>query len=345
MEKFKFSNWAKGLPSGVADIFVDSGFDSWHALVNATTTDIADLKLKPGHRVATLALLQELQSTTEGPIWKHAETAAKMTEATSSPVTAQQFSTTTPMTAQQFPATLTNISHSLDEVLRLSSGASEAPLGGRVDLDPCVFLNTRSGETALQIPDFVSFRDNAEHEDIELKEGVVIRLAKGKPKLDSISPAQFIAANSRILARLIESGRLAGQGILDYLAYTAKVGEMATRYTWSSVLTYDHQYRQSQAAYGFRWGSDSQHLALVALKERAGDGQKHDGQQRSSRPPRPSAPKLVGPSGKELCKQWNRGHCAFAPRCHFEHCCSICLQPSHPASSHTTPTGGASNSV
>nr|KAG5698507.1 hypothetical protein BaRGS_005902 [Batillaria attramentaria] len=129
--------------------------------------------------------------------------------------------------------------------------------GGRVDLDPTVFLNTaRSGEGALYIPDFISFCDDDDDNDdgrqsIELGGGVVIRLAKKKPRLDSVSPAQYLAANSRILARLIEVGRLSGQGIIDYLAYTAKVGEMATRYTWQSVLTYDHQYRASQAAYGF----------------------------------------------------------------------------------------------
>lgn len=336
-EKFKFGSWAKVLPSGVADIFVENGFDSWHALVNATTTDIEDLNLKPGHRVATLAVLQELQSTTRGPIWRQAEVAERMTETTPAATATQQFPTT---------STLSDIGHSLDDVLRIPTGASAAPLGGRVDLDPCVFLNTRSGETALQITDFVSFRDDVEHDDIELREGIVLRLAKQKPKLDTVSPAQFLAANSRILARLIESGRLAGQGIIDYLAYTAKIGEMATRYTWSSVLTYDHQYRQSQAAYGFRWGSDSQHLALVALKERTGDGHRHDGraQQRSLRNARPSAPRL-GLSGKEVCKQWNRGHCAFAPRCQYEHCCSVCLQPSHPALAHPSPTGGANNSA
>nr|KAG5688723.1 hypothetical protein BaRGS_032058 [Batillaria attramentaria] len=59
-----------------------------------------------------------------------------------------------------------------------------------------------------------------------------IRQAKKKSRLDSVSPAQYLAAYSRILARLIEIGHLSGQGIIDYLAYTAKVSEMATRYTW-----------------------------------------------------------------------------------------------------------------
>jgi hypothetical protein len=32
---------------------------------------------------------------------------------------------------------------------------------------------------------------------------------------------------------------LVGEGMRDYLAYTAKIGEMATRFTWVSVLQYD----------------------------------------------------------------------------------------------------------
>jgi hypothetical protein len=246
------------------------------------------------------------------------------------------------------PATTTTTT-TLDELLRMSTpGTGTASLGGgRVDLDPTVFLRTRSGE-ALQITDFIAFRE-AEQQEIELKEGVFIRLASGKPKLDTVSPAQFLAANSRIMAKLIETGRLSGQGIIDYLAYTAKVGEMACRYTWSSVLAYDQQYRVSQAAYGFRWGSDSQHLAMVALRERQPTTNQPPHQRHQSRPTGTRLPRTVGPSGKEVCVQWNRGHCSFAQRCQYEHCCSICLQPSHPATSHpsaavTTTSNGGSNS-
>jgi hypothetical protein len=80
---------------------------------------------------------------------------------------------------------------------------------------------------------------------VELGGGLSIRLPRQtKPKLENVTPAQFIAANARIMATLIESGRLADTEVLDYLAYTAKVGEMATRYTWGSVLLYDDHYRQ-----------------------------------------------------------------------------------------------------
>ena len=144
------------------------------------------------------------------------------------------------------------------------------------------------------------------------------------------------------MARLIETGRLSGQGTLDYLAYTAKVGEMATRYTWSSVLGYDHQYRASQAAYGFRWGCDSQHLATIALRERQTPSHPNNPNKpqrpQQQRPPRPTpTPTPCGPSGREVCVQWNRGNCAFAPRCKYEHCCVVCFKPDHPATEH--PSG------
>lgn len=147
------------------------------------------------------------------------------------------------------------------------------------------------------------------------------------------------------MAKLIETGRLSGRCIVDYLAYTAKLGEMASRYTWSSVLAYDHQYRVSQAAYGFRWGSDSQHLAMVALRERQPTNhQQHADRRQQSRPTRPSQ-RIVGPSGKEVCMQWNRGHCSFAQRCQYEHCCSVCLQPVHRATSHPSAAAATTSNV
>ena len=41
------------------------------------------------------------------------------------------------------------------------------------------------------------------------------------------------------------------------MAYTAKLGELASRYTWASLLLYDQEYRCRQAAAHFRWDADS----------------------------------------------------------------------------------------
>ena len=176
------------------------------------------------------------------------------------------------------------------------------------------------------ITDFVS-DTVTDTEEISLGPGATLKLTSGtKPKLHAVSPAMWIAANARIMAALYDSGDLDHGAAKDYMAYTAKIGELASRYTWASVLAYDQEYRRRQAAARFRCGSDSQHLCTVLLKEKAATptGIKQRGGQTGRR---------VGPGGREVCIQYNHGKCSYGPRCNFEHMCLLCLQ-AHPQSDH-----------
>ena len=113
----------------------------------------------------------------------------------------------------------------------------------RVDLDPQFYLYKASDETAKPhlITDFVS-DTVTDTEEISLGPGgATLKLTSGtKPKLHAVSPAMWIAANARIMAALYDSGDLDhGAAKADYMAYTAKIGELASRlYTWASVLAY-----------------------------------------------------------------------------------------------------------
>ena len=102
----------------------------------------------------------------------------------------------------------------------------------------------------------------------------------------------WIAANARIMAAHHDD--LDHGTAKDDMACTAKIGELASRYTWASVLAYEKEYRRRQAAARFRWGSDSQHLCTVLMKEKAATptGIKQRGGQTGRR---------VGPGGKEGC--------------------------------------------
>ena len=104
----------------------------------------------------------------------------------------------------------------------------------------------------------------------------------------------WIAANARITAALYDSDDLDHGAAKDYMAYTTKIVELSSRYTWALVLAYDQEYRRRQAAARFRWGSDSQHLCTVLLKEKAATptGTKPRGGQAGRR---------VGPGGKQVC--------------------------------------------
>ena len=114
------------------------------------------------------------------------------------------------------------------------------------------------------------------------------------------------------MAALYDSGDLDHVAAKDYMACTAKIGELASRYIRASVLAYDQEYRRRQAAARFRWGSGSQHLCTVLLKEKAATptGIKPRGGQTGRR---------VGPGGKKVCIQYNHGKCSYGPRCNFEH--------------------------
>lgn len=53
---------------------------------------------------------------------------------------------------------------------------------------------------------------------------------------------------------------------MDYMAYTANIGELATKYTWPSVIQYDDDYRVHQFDFKYPCGSDSPHLTAVNLE-------------------------------------------------------------------------------
>ena len=192
-----------------------------------------------------------------------------------------------------------------------------------------------------QIVDFVSSSLFAE-EEVALGGGVTLKL-NPKPKLDKVSPAMWITANSRIMVQMLdESGK--NFDVRAYLQYT-EMGELAARYTWQSVLLFDEEYRQRQAKQGFPWGTDAPHLGTVMLRDR---GPKLAPQQKKpttggnanrSRP--------IGPSGKDLCHQFNRGTCQYGARCQYEHVCSTCGSSVHAGCHHqaTSPASAVATTV
>ena len=86
---------------------------------------------------------------------------------------------------------------------------------------------------------------SASEEEISLGPGTTLTLTSGtKPKLHVVSPTMWIAANARITAALYYSDDLDHGEAKDYMAYTAKIGKLASRYTWASVLAYVQEYRR-----------------------------------------------------------------------------------------------------
>jgi hypothetical protein len=324
-QDFNFKEWAKCLPKDVAKTLAEEGFDSLMALANVDEADVRSLPLKKGHIVATVAAIRQLQTTHGGgPLTAPATDSGKVTEG--QPNLLDRL-----LGGSQRPVI------SLDQLLGATSHSQvqqQQPVHDsatlRADLEPSVYLRTSTTGDALKIVNFISMcESDSEGVEHKIAEGVAIVIPRSRPKLEAVTPAQWITANSRIMATLIQKGELTGQGVLDYVAYTAKIGEMATRFTWTSVLQYDDQYRASQAAFKFRWGSDCQHLALVALRER----------QKQQQHPASAGPSLSrshhkNGGGGEACKLWNRGQCTYQ-HCKFQHVCSTCGKADHDVRSHS----------
>lgn len=77
----------------------------------------------------------------------------------------------------------------------------------------------------MLIPHFVSLgahENNEDEQEIGNTDGakIVIRAAKGKPKLENISLSMWVAANSEIMHELLVMGKLSvtTSGIADYLS-------------------------------------------------------------------------------------------------------------------------------
>ena len=219
----------------------------------------------------------------------------------------------------------------------------------RVDNNPQVFLGTqhqpqtkKEGETKpLLIPDFISTATyNGSVEDEQEIGGsadaqIVLRAPRSKPKLDNISLSMWVAANAKIMHKLSNTGKLSGQSqIADYLSYTVKVAELLESHTLASVVVYDNEYRKLQHQYGFRWGSDSQHLHTRFLVKRRALTQFNQTLARPSADSRSNSgrqPQFVKP----ICRQFNSLTGCNWPQCRFQHVCLVanCSQP-HPQHEH-----------
>ena len=226
------------------------------------------------------------------------------------------------------------------------SGVVDTPAGGANSFgqtqswkDPQIYLasaaNGKSAPTYYDITDFVS--GNVEEEIVVGGSGshqVVLKSGPRKPKLDNVSLSQWIVANLAILYKLQGESKLTVEGLLDYLSYTTKICQLVQRYSLTSVLLYDREYRKLQSAHGFRWGTDVPHLQSVYLQSR-GPRPTHPIQKGHGTPSSKSQPTPLTLDGKIICKLFNSKN-----GCHFKDCKYVhqCFHPgchqAHSAVSH-----------
>ena len=219
------------------------------------------------------------------------------------------------------------------------SAAAREPLPSF--MNPEIYLtNSRKSGKHLDIVDFVTRGFQCAEEEVLAGTGayqVIIKSGPAKVKLDSVTPNQWVAANARIMAELVTAGSLKDRGILQYLAYTCKVGDLADRYDWKSVLLYDREYRVAQSHHDFLWGMDIPHIITTCLREKpppAPAGAKNNLLKQNTKD---KVGKERFKNGRVICRMYNQGSCTYNP-CKFIHACAVsgCTEK-HPESEHKGP--------
>ena len=343
MTGFDFKKWCSenGLKQSTVESLEKNDLDSEEALNLVQADDVATLDLTLGQRKLFMQALKLLSGTNpdQKPEEKHSSE--------STPVTTKSLANDGGL--EDLLKKIGGIS--MDDPL-VTLGATGQPFSTpleRVDNNPQVFLGTqhqpqskKEGETKpLLIPDFISTATyNGSVEDEQEIGGsadarIVLRAPRSKPKLENISLSMWVAANARIMHKLSNTGKLSGPSqIADYLSYTVKVAELLESHTLASVVVYDNEYRKLQHQYGFRWGSDSQHLHTRFLVKRRALSQFN---QTLARPSADSCsnygrqPQAVKP----ICRQFNSLSGCNWPQCRYQHVCLVanCSQP-HPQHEH-----------
>ena len=87
-----------------------------------------------------------------------------------------------------------------------------------------------------------------------------------KLSIDKILFPQWSAADVRIMHTLMKDGLLSStQDILDYIAYSSKISELAKCYPLAKMMQYDDLYRSMQFATSCKWGADNQFISHRTL--------------------------------------------------------------------------------
>ena len=126
------------------------------------------------------------------------------------------------------------------------------------------------------------------------------------------------AANCRLMNYLLQTQDLQRADVEFYLAYTAKVYDMAELYEWNSVLEYDYQYRELQTEHGFPWGTFAPHLDQKLLPKRYGNlpnWPKNNTQQ----PGRQGENRDRAQQDCKLFKASKGTYCPFGDACKYRH--------------------------
>ena len=164
-------------------------------------------------------------------------------------------------------------------------------------------------------------------------------LSNAKPKLDNVTPLQYMEASLRIVREsALREGADLNQ-VLQQLSYIIKMAIFGQRFQWKSALKYDSEFRKLQASLQFPWNADSSYLMQAFLQPSVG----HSPQTHQPKPSHFTARqsnRYDPNSGKVICEKFNDRLGCNLHNCSYAHVCRSCYNPSHNDFSHkrfTTP--------
>ena len=313
-----------GIDNTTCDLLKANGFDSKLALSAMELSDVAKVNVKPlGQRRLLERLLKNLTLQEKEITNSEPQTGGGNEIRETRLDTATQLDTLS-ATGQQSrisPEATEDTGGNTFSLGNFNQRSSIHELQG--DLDPLIYLADNKHADCLNIVDFVPTDSvNEYHEQVMSSQNgneVVLKSGPRKPKLETVTPMQWTAANARIMAKLLQEGKLGPDQVSYYLAYTVKIAGLAQRYLWQSVLVYDREYRWAQCVYKFPWGSDVPHLITAHLVPRQPQSAKRYDVKRSQI--------------SDSCRLFNHKQCGYGDSCKYKHVCSLC-GANHPQSQH-----------
>ena len=342
------SDWATKhkISQNVVKVLTGEGYDSLEAISLLTMDDVNDINAKPAQKGAIIPrgqqklLIKAVQQMT-GDVATPPEGAEKTTAVTQTVHLQGQTHDDPYVTAVS--GLLQQQQQQQRQNIGMPSNGGATPGMTQVQeqaswADPQVHLRM-AGKIDVTYYDITDYVNVSGARDRVLNEGpdglqVVVKTGPAKPKLETLSQAQWSLANLAILDKLVGEGALDKHGILDYLSHTAYMYRLMLTKDTASVFTYDREYRREQALHGYRWGTHALHLNDVHLLPKKTKPQQQQ-QQPRTRPPRLQGPTTS--SGETICKKYNSSDGCTLTACKFMHVCSVtgCEKP-HPATIHGT---------
>ena len=212
--------------------------------------------------------------------------------------------------------------------------------GKGLTFDPIDCTGTSASCKSSDIRDFITTMPTEGREGGSIKVGdVELNLVESKPKLNSVTPLQYMEASLRILREMaLKDGTNLPQ-VLQYVGYLVKIANMGQRFQWKSVIKYDAEYPKAQAEAGFPFGADSSFMMQLFLHDRPAADAKPSPQSNSSSRPQT----LFDPSsGKPVCGRFNTPAGCKLPHCKFAHVCRACYG-THSINGHKDPAPSVAN--